>query len=783
MGISIAINLKQLYPGKIGGLETYIRNVLTHMLKIDTYNHYYLLLSIDNYHSFNDDNERIHKIFVSDRDDNYETIRKLKEYKVDVYYCPLLVLEPLNANIPSVVTIPDLQHEYIPEYFTKEILEWRQKYYQLSAEMADAIITLSLFSKNSIIEKLKIEENKVFSIHLAADEIYDSKNIDKEQLSYIKNKYKLPSNYGYYPANTWPHKNHDNLIEALKRYKDNYGEPPHIVLTGYNPSSLNILKNKIHNYALDRYITYLGYVDKSEMPYLYGNASFLIFPSLFEGFGIPILEAMRMECPVLCSNNTSIPEVAEDAAIYFDPYSPDDIAKKMNQLITDQGLKRAMVEKGIEQSKKYSWDKAAQETLDLFYSVAKLSPKERSNKYPLVSIITPSYNQGEFIEEAIVSVLNQDYPNLEYIIMDGGSTDNTLEILKKYEDDKRMTWISEKDNGQADAVNKGFTLAKGKIFGWLNSDDLFLPGSISKAVEHLLINPHSVLVYGNAYWIDKEGKIISSYPTEPFNYKRFSETCFICQPTVFLRKELINEIGLLDVSLNTCLDYDYWIRIAKVYPKQIGYISDYMASSRMYNENKTLSLREEVYREIMATVKKHYGYISESWIHGYIKEIIINKNMSKHRNKPRYVRALLFLYYIMCSKSFTFYGYYSMLVKRLKKRKNRFNGIYEDDWVSKCCIIELVNNSTFNNIKINGLHCWPLKKTLVLNISIEKQTKKIIIKDRGEFTIDLPIADIYKQQEKLKLIIETNKTFIPKRYKINEDGRSLSFILKKAELC
>lgn len=162
MGISIGINLKQLYPGKIGGLETYIRNILTHMLKLNTYNHYYLLLNIDNYDSFKDDNERLHKILVSDHDDSYETVRKLKEYKVNVYYCPLLVLEPLNVNIPSVVTIPDLQHEYIPEYFTKEILEWRQKYYQLSADMADAIITLSLFSKNSIVEKLKVEEKRYF---------------------------------------------------------------------------------------------------------------------------------------------------------------------------------------------------------------------------------------------------------------------------------------------------------------------------------------------------------------------------------------------------------------------------------------------------------------------------------------------------------------------------------------------------------------------------------------------------------------------------------------------
>src|SRR5688572_25596277 len=149
-------------------------------------------------------------------------------------------------------------------------------------------------------------------------------------------------------------------------------------------------------------------------------------------------------------------------------------------------------------------------------------------RQPLVSIVTPSYNQGRYIEETIQSVLNQDYPNLEYLVLDGGSTDETLEILKRYEG--RLVWISEKDRGQADAINKGFHLAKGRILGWLNSDDTYSPGAIRKVAQYFQTHRDVGLLYGEGYHVDTAGKIIERYNTEPFNFHRLGEICFICQP-------------------------------------------------------------------------------------------------------------------------------------------------------------------------------------------------------------------------------------------------------------
>ncbi len=169
-----------------------------------------------------------------------------------------------------------------------------------------------------------------------------------------------------------------------------------------------------------------------------------------------------------------------------------------------------------------------------------------AQEWPLVSIVTPSYNHGLYIEATIQSVLQQDYPNLEYIVIDGGSQDDTVEILKRYGD--RLCWISEPDHGQADAINKGFRMARGEILAWLNSDDTYLPGAVRQAVEYFQKHPDTSMVYGEGQHVDAAGHIIEPYTTEPFDYQRLSERCFICQPTVFFRAHVFRDIGPLDTN-------------------------------------------------------------------------------------------------------------------------------------------------------------------------------------------------------------------------------------------
>lgn len=240
---------------------------------------------------------------------------------------------------------------------------------------------------------------------------------------------------------------------------------------------------------------------------------------------------------------------------------------------------------------------------------------------PLVSVVTPSYNHGSYIEATIQSVLSQDYPNLEYIVVDGGSQDNTVEILKRYAG--RLLWVSEPDRGQADAINKGFRMACGEILAWLNSDDTYLPGAVRQVTQYFQTHPDVSMVYGEGHHVDVEGNILERYPTEPFNYQRLSECCLICQPTVFFRADVFREVGPLDIHLHYCLDYEYWMRIAKRF--RIGYLEAYLATSRLHMDTKTLSQRVAVHEESLRVVKHYYGRVPASWLYAYAAAYLTEK--------------------------------------------------------------------------------------------------------------------------------------------------------------
>jgi glycosyltransferase involved in cell wall biosynthesis len=244
------------------------------------------------------------------------------------------------------------------------------------------------------------------------------------------------------------------------------------------------------------------------------------------------------------------------------------------------------------------------------------------NQHPLVSIVTPTYNMAGFLEETIQSVLSQDYPNIEYIVMDGGSTDGTLDILRRYEG--RLAWVSEKDEGQADAINKGFLRSHGEIFAYLNADDTYLPGAVSAAVRNFLAEPDVAVVYGEAYYTRQDGSIFRRYPTDPFDVKRLNSLCYICQPAAFVRSAVFREVGMLDPTLHLTLDYDLWLRIAKRH--RMKKIDAYLATSRMHPANKTLSRREDSFREIIQITKRHCGYVPLNWLYGYAGWILDGKD-------------------------------------------------------------------------------------------------------------------------------------------------------------
>lgn len=229
----------------------------------------------------------------------------------------------------------------------------------------------------------------------------------------------------------------------------------------------------------------------------------------------------------------------------------------------------------------------------------------------MISIITPSFNQGKFIERTIQSVLSQKISPLEYMIMDGGSQDETQEIVQRYS--SQLYFISEPDRGQAHAVNKGLKMTTGEIIGWLNSDDIYYSDAIHTIKNYFDTHPEIDVVYGDANHIDQQDRVIESYPTQDWNKKGLETTCYLSQPAVFFRRRVIDQCGYLLESLYYCMDYEYWLRLA-LRGMQFAHIKKILAGSRLYPETKTRRAPLQVLDETLAMLHYRLGKVPTPWL-------------------------------------------------------------------------------------------------------------------------------------------------------------------------
>lgn len=227
---------------------------------------------------------------------------------------------------------------------------------------------------------------------------------------------------------------------------------------------------------------------------------------------------------------------------------------------------------------------------------------------PKISIITPTLNQGAFVERTLKSVLDQNYPNLEYIVMDGGSRDGTIDILKKYE--SRLKWVSEKDEGQSDAINKGISRSTGDIVAYLNSDDLYEPGALIRVGEYFASHPEAMWLTGKCRVIDEHDREIrvaitayKNFLLSRYSYGMLLVTNPISQPATFWRRAVVEELGLFDAQEHLVMDYEYWLRIGKKYPPAI--LDNYLASFRVYAASKTSSSFLTTFRREMEIAQRY----------------------------------------------------------------------------------------------------------------------------------------------------------------------------------
>ncbi len=238
---------------------------------------------------------------------------------------------------------------------------------------------------------------------------------------------------------------------------------------------------------------------------------------------------------------------------------------------------------------------------------------------PTLSVVTPSFNQGRFIEATIRSVLSQDVPGLEYVIFDNLSSDQTQDILQAYS--PALRWVSEPDHGQAHAVNKGILTTTGEIIGWLNADDIYYPGALLKMLGYFAKNPEVDVIYGMADNISESGVLLDPYPTEPWDIGKLKEVCFLSQPAVFFRRRVVQRFGLLNDRLEYCMDYEYWLRLGLGGAK-IVYLTQKLAGSRQYSDTKTISKKVGVHTEINNMMKDILGRVPDRWLYNYAHAVL-----------------------------------------------------------------------------------------------------------------------------------------------------------------
>lgn len=770
--MKIGLNLRPLFPGKIGGLEHHFRGLFDALLRLDSHNQYTLYVHADNAALFERYRPRVQLHPLPDPHQLTHLATAVRDSRPDIVFHPFLFIEPIHLDALSAVLIPDVRYAHYPEQIPPAVLAAWRELFPASARRAEVVFTLSEDSRRDVSAILGVPEEKIQITSPAVDPIFFAPQ-DPLALLEVKTRLQLPDRFLFYPADTWPHKNHLRLFEALRRLRARGLEIP-LVLSGFPNAGEPAVQRALQSAGLRNQVIRLGYVKRSDLPAIYRLSTALVFPSMYEGWGMPVSEAMAVGTPVLCSRATSIPEVGGEAARYFNPLDVADMADQIQGLWSDAELRERLARLGPQQARAYTWEKAAATTLHALERAA--APRlELADPLPLFSIVTPSFQQGRFIERTIESVLSQDYPNIEYLVLDGGSRDETVSILKKH--GGRIRWVSRPDRGQSDAINQGLRASRGEILAYLNSDDTYTPGALRKVAAHMVANPSCDLLYGRGWHIDADDRVLEAYPTEPFDAARLATRSFICQPTAFWRRRLHDRIGYFDEAVHFVMDYEFWMRAAKA--ARIVMLDDYLANSRLWEENKTLGSRKLHLYQAMEVVHRHYRQVPRHWLHAYA-DFCMTRGADGGRATSRPAARLRRLQR-------------QWLLTRLDAR---FNGLhtlgsglfffsqaaappegFDDGWMGVKLVRKLKSGAAGRRLRIRGsVPAWPESLGLPrLTVYADRlPLGEFRLTAPGPFQIDFAIPEALASQPELQFILKASDSYIPSSYGMGADDRRLS---------
>ena len=395
----IGVNLLPLRPRVMGGAETYLRDLLTEILA--TGEHDVLLVTGDvPAEAALPEGARCRQLRLASRarrpvparasvrgvlararrftgrGDDAALVDTIRRERVDLWFCPFSDLRPRAPGVPSVVTVHDLQHEFYPEFFSSRELRHRRRYAPTSCVAADHVIAVSEFTRGTVIDRFEVDPARVTTIWEAAGRDVDWTG-GATRVAEVRRRYGLPPRYAFYPANAWPHKNHERLLQALALCRGRGVRDLGLVLTGESAVSPGRPDELVGSLGLREVVQILGYVPRQDLPALYAGAVCLVHPSLFEGFGIPLVEAMQVGCPILAAEGTALAEVAGDAALLFDPRNPEAIARALERVAGDAGCAEELARRARARATLFSATVMAGRTLELFERVRQAATSGR----------------------------------------------------------------------------------------------------------------------------------------------------------------------------------------------------------------------------------------------------------------------------------------------------------------------------------------------------------------------------------------------------------------------
>ena len=398
-----------------------------------------------------------------------------------------------------------------------------------------------------------------------------------------------------------------------------------------------------------------------------------------------------------------------------------------------------------------------------------------------LSIVTPTFQSLDFLTKTLHSCVSQNAKTVTNIICDNLSTDNLSQTLFTQSFPNAIVLSSEEDSGPAQAINRGFRLAEGEILGWINSDDCYAAGAIDRALDLFDLNPNIMMIYGAAEHVNLFGEPLNAYPslvpTTPI--ESFKNGSFICQPTVFFRRELLNDVGYLDETLKTAFDFDWFIRIFKYYSAdRIGYIDQIQAYSRLHGQCLTKKFRQIVASEGIQIVAKHFEHAPVHWLQTYYEELCCNLPFIESEESTSVLKFFsLFEKDIHASEYAALINHFSADIRSHWIGGPAFINTQADGWVKKEALLKIqYEPSGPNKFTLLCVGEWPIDATLNLQIvSWDGGVESISVSSQEEFVLEFELPKLVSKTY-FTWLIKCDQTFIPAVVDSkSSDTRELSF--------